>query len=277
MSKIDLQNSNWCQIVFEARNQEYGAYALRRDYSRNALKALVIAVLSFGFFAYAPILAAIIGKKEKVATVLPEPEFNLADIRTEQPKVIPPPLAELPPPPAVREIRFTTPEVVPQELLKEEELPPAAETIPDDVLLGDETREGLSRFDVPMDAGDDGEGSEAIVGQVTNEVYPFASIEQKPMFPGGMDKILPYVMKNFRYPAAAIENNIEGTVFVQFTIDKDGSITDVRAVRGQELGGGLAEEAVRVVKAMPRWQPGEQNGRKVKVSYTLPVIVRLQR
>ncbi|TCS85459.1 protein TonB [Anseongella ginsenosidimutans] len=276
MSKIDLQNSSWCQIIFEGRNREYGAYALRRDYSRHAMKALLIAVFSFSLCSYAPILAAIIEKKNKPAAVLPDTDPGLSTLETPKPKELPPPEMKLPTPPAVKEIQYTTPEIVRQAEVNEEDLLPPTESIPDDVILGNETKDGLSRFEVPMDVPADGKGREAIVGTVSSTVHEYATIQKKPMFPGGMDKILPYVMKNFRYPRQAIENNIQGTVFVQFTIDRDGSIIDVKALRGQELGGGLAEEAVRIVKAMPKWEPGEQNGRKVKVRYTIPVIARSQ-
>lgn len=278
MSKIDLQDSSWCQIVFEGRNKEYGAYALRRQYSSHALRALVIAILAFGSCSYAPILASIIGKKNAAKNIVPDDGIVITELDVKQPEELPPPLAELPPPPAVKEMRYTVPEVVPSSELNPDDIPPPAETITADVLLGDETRDGLSRFEVPIDADDDGEGKEAIVGEVVKDkIHDFGTIQKKPRFPGGMDKILLFIKKNFRYPPRAVENNIEGTVYVQFTIDKDGSITDVKAVRGQELGAGLAEEAVRVVNAMPNWEPGEQNGQKVKVRFTLPVAARLAR
>lgn len=105
--------------------------------------------------------------------------------------------------------------------------------------------------------------------------YNFAEVDQKPVFPGGNDKIISYVGENFEYPAEAREADIEGTVYVQFTIRKDGSLSDVKAVRGGDLGGGLAEEALRVVRAMPAWAPGEHQGEKVAVSYTLPILCRL--
>ncbi|HYH56471.1 MAG TPA: energy transducer TonB [Anseongella sp.] len=279
MAKIDLQDSRWCQIVFDGRNKEYGAYALRMQYSGHALRAIVIAILVFGLCAYAPILASIVGKKNSAATIIGDPLIILSSVNARQPEALPPPPPDVPAPaPAVKEMRFTAPEIVANSELDPNDIPPPAETIADDMLLGDKTRDGLSRFEVPVDAGDDGKGREALVGNVVDDnIYDIGIIQKKPKFPGGMDKILPYIMKNYRYLVRAKENNIEGTVFVQFTIDKDGSITDVRAVRGKELGGGLAEEAVRVVKAMPNWEPGEQNGRKVKVRYTLPVVARLKR
>lgn len=277
MAKIDLQDSEWCDMVFEGRNKEYGAYNLRKHYSRFSTRAIIIAILGFALCTYVPILASIISERNADKNVDVDLETELANVEIEQPEELPPPPPDIPPPPpAVKEVKFTPPEIVPQEEVKEEDIPPPAETIEKDVILGDETKEGLSKFDVPLDAPEDGEGDEIVGEVVDDKVYAFASIEKKPQFPGGNDKILAYVGKNFRYPAVARENNIQGTVYVQFTIEKDGSVSSVKAVRGQDLGGGLAEEAVRVVQNMPAWTPGEQNGRKVKVSYTLPIFCRLQ-
>lgn len=277
MAKIDLQDSQWCDMVFEGRNKEYGAYNLRKHYSRFTTRAIIIAIFGFALCTYAPILASILKGKNADNVVEVDLETELANVELEQPEELPPPPPDIPPPPpAVKEVKFTPPEVVPQEEVTEEDIPPPAETIAEDVLLGDETRDGLSKFDVPIDAPEDGEGDEIVGNVVDDKVYSFASIEKKPQFPGGNDKIMSYVAKNFRYPAIARENNIQGTVYVQFTIEKDGSVSSVKAVRGGDLGGGLAEEAVRVVQSMPDWTPGEQNGQKVKVSYTLPIFARLQ-
>ena len=277
MAKIDLQDSRWCDMVFEGRNKEYGAYNLRKHYSGFATRAIIFAIVGFALCTYAPILASIIKGKNADNVVQVDLESELANVEIEQPEELPPPPPEIPPPPpAVKEVRFTPPEIVPQEEVREEDIPPPAETIAEDVLLGDETREGLSKFDVPIDAPEDGEGDEIVGNVVDDKVYSFASIEKKPQFPGGNDKIMSYIGNNFNYPAIARENNIQGTVYVQFTIEKDGSVSNVKAVRGQDLGGGLADEAVRVVQDMPNWTPGEQNGQKVKVSYTLPIFARLQ-
>lgn len=129
------------------------------------------------------------------------------------------------------------------------------------------------------ETGREGSISESLVTPDTSHQngtgYNFAEVDKKPVFPGGNDKILEYVGENFTYPAAAREAGIEGTVYVMFTIMADGSVNNVKAVRGEDLGGGLAEEAVRVVKSMPAWTPAEQKGKKVAVSYTLPVFCRL--
>ena len=97
--------------------------------------------------------------------------------------------------------------------------------------------------------------------------------EVMPEFPGGSEKFMEYLSGNIKYPEAAKEKNISGRVFIQFVIEKDGSVTNVKVMRG--IGGGCDEEAVRVVKAMPKWKPGMQDGKPVRVNYNLPVVFKL--
>ena len=104
-----------------------------------------------------------------------------------------------------------------------------------------------------------------------NDVYSI--VEEMPEYPGGMDKLVEYLSQNIKYPQQAIEKGIEGKVFVSFIVEKDGSVSNVQVQRS--LGGGCDEEAVRVVKAMPKWKPGKQRGKTVRVSYTLPVNFKL--
>ncbi len=97
----------------------------------------------------------------------------------------------------------------------------------------------------------------------------FTIVEDQPTFPGGDAALMQYLTNNLRYPTMAREAGIQGTVFVTFVVERDGSITDVRVLRG--VGGGLDEEAVRVVRNMPRWTPGRQRGQAVRVQFNLPI------
>ena len=97
----------------------------------------------------------------------------------------------------------------------------------------------------------------------------FTIVETPPQFPGGEEARMNFLRDNIRYPAAARKENIQGTVFASFVIEKDGSLTDVKILRG--IGGGCDEEVIRVVKLMPNWIPGEQRGRKVRTQFALPV------
>ena len=102
----------------------------------------------------------------------------------------------------------------------------------------------------------------------------FQIVEEMPAFPGGEQKLMEYVGKNIKYPQIARESGIQGRVFVGFVVEPDGSVSNVKLLRG--IGGGCDEEAMRVIKNMPKWKPGKQRGKAVRVSYQIPVMFRLQ-
>ena len=113
------------------------------------------------------------------------------------------------------------------------------------------------------------------VGEVENSdfVDVYTIVEQMPEFPGGSEKLMEFVISNTQYPQEAKEKGVQGRVLVTFVVDTDGSITDVKVMKG--IGSGCDEEAVRVVKSMPKWQPGRQRGEVVKVAFTLPFVFKL--
>ncbi len=106
------------------------------------------------------------------------------------------------------------------------------------------------------------------------EAEIFTVVESMPEFPGGQASLFKFLQQNIDYPEIAKESGIQGRVFVTFVVETDGSVTDVRVLRG--IGGGCDEEAVRVVKAMPKWNPGKQRGKPVRVQFNLPVKFTLQ-
>jgi protein TonB len=99
-------------------------------------------------------------------------------------------------------------------------------------------------------------------------------VEEMPEFPGGQSALMKYLSENIRYPVIAQENGIEGRVICSFVVERDGSITDVQVVRGVDPS--LDREAVRVIQSMPKWKPGKQRGKPVRVRFTLPIVFRLQ-
>ena len=113
-----------------------------------------------------------------------------------------------------------------------------------------------------------------VVEEEIEEAEIFTVVEEMPEFPGGMAKLADYLAKNIKYPQLARESGIQGRVFINFVVENDGSVTNVKVMRS--LGGGCDEEAVRVVKSMPKWKPGKQRGKPVRVSYNLPVNFKLQ-
>jgi protein TonB len=104
---------------------------------------------------------------------------------------------------------------------------------------------------------------------------PPTFVEKMPSFPGGDEALSRFLQKNMRYPQMAVESTIEGRVYVQFIVDWQGNISGIKTV-GNHIGAGLEEEAMRVVKLMPKWNPGRQNGQAVNVQFNLPVAFRLQ-
>ncbi len=102
----------------------------------------------------------------------------------------------------------------------------------------------------------------------------FTVVENEPEFPGGMEELYKYLGSSIKYPTIAKENNITGKVYVTFVIEKDGSIANPRILR--DIGGGCGAEAIRVVKGMPKWKPGKQRGKAVRVQFNLPVSFNLQ-
>ncbi|MBR3699363.1 MAG: TonB family protein [Bacteroidales bacterium] len=113
-----------------------------------------------------------------------------------------------------------------------------------------------------------------VVEEDIQEAEIFTIVEEMPEFPGGMNKLAEYLGKNIKYPQMARESGIQGRVFVQFVVEPDGSVSNVAVMRS--LGGGCDEEAIRVVKSMPKWKAGKQRGKPVRVSYILPVNFKLQ-
>ncbi len=131
---------------------------------------------------------------------------------------------------------------------------------------------------IDVEADEETEVEEYIPIEVEEEVVEeapiFTVVESMPEFPGGMTELYTYLGNNIKYPVMAKESGIQGKVYVTFVVERDGSITDVQVLRG--IGGGCDEEAIRVVQSMPKWNPGKQRGKPVRVQYNLPVRFTLQ-
>lgn len=133
-------------------------------------------------------------------------------------------------------------------------------------------------IEIDVEADDDSEMEEYIPQEIEEEEIVeaeiFTVVEAMPEFPGGMGKLMSYLGNNIKYPPLAKESGIQGRVFINFVVEPDGKISNVKVLRG--IGGGCDEEAIRVVEAMPKWKPGMQRGKPVRVSYNLPVKFTLQ-
>ena len=252
-SKIDLFNKEWLDVVFAKKNKDYGAYELRKQNGANTSRALLFASAAFILLFLIPKIVTLIKGQ------LPEEEI------VKQVEVV-----VAPPPPKTDQIKFPPPIVKPDNQVRDEDPPQIEQLKAADP--GQKTIEGDPGADIVV-AGPVGEGPKQAAVVEDTKVYDFVSIETQPGFPGGMDKFYAYLHKAVRYPPMAQENNIQGKVFLSFVVEKDGSLTDIKVER--KLGGGTDEEAIRVLKASPKWTPGIQNGKPVRVKYNIPISFTL--
>lgn len=259
--KLDLLKKQWLDIVFEGRNKLYGAYELRTSNSKTTTKALIIGGVIFTFLVSIPVLANLLPDKNEDATLDQKITTVKLPPKKEKPKEdLPPPP---PPPPKVDQVKFVKPVVAKAEEVVEE--PPKIKEIVDKK-IGAETIKGDPDAELTVEPV--GNGPKDVVEE-DNNIYNTAGIEVKPDFPGGIDKFYKYVGKNYQVPE---EEGLKGKVFVSFVVEKDGSLTDIKVIR--DIGYGTGKEAIRVLKSCPRWNPGEQNGKKVRVLYSLPINIQ---
>ncbi|MBQ6770893.1 MAG: TonB family protein [Bacteroidales bacterium] len=176
-----------------------------------------------------------------------------------------------------------TAEVVEEEMVditKQEEQKPQPVEVPKQTTQLEIVQDDVEVEDIEINA--EVEQNEVIEEYVAPEIEEeevveqeiFQIVEEMPSFPGGEQKLLEYVAKNTKYPQIARESGIQGRVFIGFVVETDGSISNVKVLRG--IGGGCDEEAVRVIKSLPKWKPGKQRGKAVRVSYQIPVNFKLQ-
>lgn len=266
-SKLDIFNQQWIDVVFSGRNKNYGAYELRKQNSKNTTKALIIGVIVFVLFISAnTIINAISGFIPKAKPKVKITKVVLAPPPVDIKKPPPPPPPE-PPKPKVTQVKFPPPVVKPDVQVKEN--PP---TITELKVAdpGQKNIKGNPDADVTIDQPV-GNADKKVTEDDGNKI--FTSVEQYPQFPGGIEAFYKYLSKNIRYPAIARENGTQGKVIVTFVCEKDGSLTDIKVVRG--IGDGCDEEAIRVLKNSPHWSPGIQNGRPVRTLYTVPISFTL--
>ena len=262
-----LFKNSWVEIVFSKRNKVYGAYALRKMYSRNVSVAFLIGTVFFTLAIAGPVIyAAIVPNKSE------DDDYKIEEVVLSEPPPLdektppPPPPPDLPPPPKVAEVKFLPPEVKPDEEVVED--PPTIEDLKDKV-ISTENVEGANATGNEIIVEETGKGDAVIEAPVIEEPVAFA--EEMPTFDGGYAA---YLAKNINYPSQASKMSIEGKVWVQFVVEKDGKISNVKVVKG--IGYGCDEEAVRVIAAMPAWTPAKTNGRAVRLTMKLPVKYTLQ-
>ena len=277
MSKVDLIDNNWVDLVFEGRNKEYGAYVLRKDTGKRNVKSMLLV------FAVIIAIMAAVAAKVAIENAFPKKVAMETDVELSKLAQKKEAKVEKKAPVKVEEqkvvekvkssVKFTPPVIK-----KDSEVKPEEELKSQEAL--NKTKTAIGSFDVK---GNDEAGGEVLKAKEViaqpeppkeEETKVFDVVEVMPSFPGGQAALFEWLSKNIKYPVVAEENGVQGRVIVTFVVERNGSITDVQVVKSVDPS--LDKEAVRVVKAMPHWIPGKQNGSAVRVKFTVPVTFRLQ-
>jgi len=276
MSKIDLIDNGWVDLVFEGKNQAYGAYQLRKSTGKRNLMSILI------MFAIGVAIATFVAIKGVVENAMKQDVAIEADVelaklaekkeakveKKEEPKIDKIEVEKV-----KSSVKFVAPVIK-----KDDEVKPEDELKSQEDLS--KTNTAIGAFDVKGNDEAAGEVLKAkeVIAQPEppkeEETKVFDVVEQMPSFPGGPSALMQYLSSNIKYPVVAEENGVQGRVVCTFVVEKDGSITDVRVIKSVDPS--LDKEAMRVVKSMPKWIPGKQNGSAVRVKYTVPVTFRLQ-
>jgi protein TonB len=267
-----ILNSDLLDIIFEGRNKDYGAYELRKTYNNRLAKAFVIT-----FSTLLLLLTGYLFASKFTNTLMPDvqvPDYKLVEIPPEvKPEVIvpPKPKTEIP---KVETIIFTPPRIVTNDV-PDDQKPPEINTI-EDARIGLVNTHGIK--DDNIENAPIADGYRGIItppkSTVTDEDRIFLKVEIESFYPAGVSAWARYLNKTFKYPTNAQELGLQGTVVVQFIVDKEGKVSNVEAISGPDKGG-LKEEAVRVIMKSGKWEAAIQNGTKVRSYKRQPITFQL--
>jgi protein TonB len=276
MAKLDLISLEWTDLVFEGRNKDYGAYQLRKGTSKRNIWSIIIVALA-AVLLYLGLTLHRMAEANRTVENTQAIELTNLENKKKEAKVEKKEQIKVEPEKTVERVKssvkFTAPVIKKDNLVKEE----------DEIKL-DEIEKSNKAIGALTVEGNDEVGGEVLQlrEQIAapeppkpaeeNKVHDF--VEQMPSFPGGMGALMSWLSQNIKYPVIAAENGVEGRVIVQFVVEKDGSITDVKIAKSVDPS--LDKEATRVVSSMPHWIAGRQNGNPVRVKYTVPVTFKLQ-
>ena len=280
---VDLSSREWCDLVFEGKNKEFGAYEMRTTSTKRHNKAMLYTIIGAILVVAAAVSIA------KVQEYLAE--RRLAEQAEQEEVLIDMEQNEEPEEEQQERLEQPKPEVLPEEVLntvKVTELRIVEEEVKaeDEIKTQDELKETTTAFG--QKDNDKGTEDRNVTRTLKEEVVVekkveekkvekeeiFKSVEQMPQFPGGEAALMKYISSHIQYPTMAQENNVQGKVIVQFVVTKTGQVGEVKVARSVDKD--LDREAVRVCKSLPKFTPGRQNGQPVSVWYTLPVNFKLQ-
>lgn len=287
MSKVDIISQQWCDLVFEGRNKSYGAYDLRSKAGRRHVLALidiligigVLAALIFSYTAAKKAYDASTGADSQAVTELselkkdePKKEEKKTEVKQEEEK----PKEQIQKVAVRASMAFTVPEIVDKvdetkKLKNQDALNRSNFSIATQDYMGD-SKDGMNIDDLKDNQRAGGDQVPVKEEEKAPEVHTI--VEQMPVFPGGEQALLAYVASHVKYPEIAKEQDVQGIVQLRFVVLENGSIGDVQIVKSLESH--CDAEAKRVVKSLPRFVPGKQQGKAVRVWYTLPIRFQIQ-
>ena len=249
---------HWDDVVFENRNKEYGAYSLRRRYSKRVILAWGVSVALFAALLWSSQFSMNRGLPPIVEIPTDKGTF----------RALPPPIFDRPKPPKQTALPAKSVANTPLRVVSE----PVEETPVEHTSVV--SSEGSENGTAPVEGIPDGSGSVPVEAPVVVEVTPTLNIaEHMPQFEGGNEAMIKYIVKNTKYPASARRLVQEGTVFVRFVVMADGTIEQAEVLRGFHPD--CDKEAIRVIQKMPKWIAGSQNGRPVNVRMVVPIKFKL--
>ena len=250
----------WDHLVFESRNKDYGAFQLRKNYAAKTSLAILIVVFSFILIL---VLLMVFNRRASsiTSTVQAAKVINYAELAP------PPPIEKNLPPPSPKQIVNQ-----PVHKVIKYVAPKVTAAIVKDTADMPTQKEIKKTITGPVNVA----GSTTVVAppKPKEETVIYNFVEKQPEFPGGQRDLYKFVSKNIVYPESATEDGIQGVVFLQFTVNENGKLSDITVLRGPSSD--IDKEAMRVLEKMPDWIPGEQNGIKVKVRMVLPIRFILQ-
>lgn len=282
MDPNKIKDADLLDIVFEGRNKEYGAYELRKKYNKRLTIALAI-TMALGALIFLTAFIANVATKTKGKVEVAEVQLEQIQQEEQKNEPPPPPPPKPPEPPKVEMAKFTPPKVVKDEEVKEEEKPPEVEKL-DDTKIGTVNQEGQKDEGIVAPPVED-KGGVVEAPKVEDEDRVFQKVEIDAEFPGGTGAWTKYVTREIeRNMDELTEDGKSGTVVVLFIVDREGAVSEVRALPCGEAGvpncvgpgSKLAEVAVAAIKKGPKWKPAVQNGKNVKAYRRQPVTFRLE-
>ena len=269
MEANKILNADFLDILFEGRNKSYGAYELRKTYNSRMTKALI----AIGALLLVLLLGSALANKMNSTAKedLNVVDTQMAEVRKDEPPPPPPPPPPPtpPPPPEIKQIQFTPPKIVKDAEVKPDE---KIEEIKDDAVISTKTVESDNTKQVVQAPVED-KGTQVVEVPVkaVEEDRVFAKVEIEAEYPGGQGAWANFLRKNLSGDVATQNGAEPGTytVIVKFIVSKDGSISDVTPETN--VGHGMEQEAVRVIKKGPKWTPAQQNGNIVKAYRRQPI------